>query len=218
MAVSRATTPARYGSPVRATTPGRTTALGAMTEETKPTSRDVMANESRPRLLGGMTPIFSPSQKAVSVLYASFLVALTLMCIQKPKSQSTRKTRSDTKSLPGKPERLIEEVVPSTPKKTIKKKTVPNKAAAKKAATPKVMKPTASEVTKKISPAKPKAKTATAKKTAGNGVRLILSKGKRRPRMAEEPLPSAIGYDGPSELNEAVKGGGVDKAKKGWTT
>lgn len=53
------------------------------------------------------------------------------------------------------------------------------------------------------------------KKTAASGRKVIAVKGKRRPRMAEEPLPSPIGYDDPSELNEAYKRG-VYRISKGW--
>lgn len=133
--------------------------------------------------------------------------------------QIDRKTRSTTRALPGPPDRLIESTILEIPKKkttTGKKKATPKKATttAKKATTattPKVMKPKATKVTKtKKSPAaKPKAKAAaTGKKTVAKGVKVIaIAKGKRRPRMAEEPLPSPVGYDDPVKLNEAFKRG-----------
>jgi hypothetical protein len=127
---------------------------------------------------------------------------------------STRKTRSDTNNLPGKPERLIEEVIRSTPKEKGTRKTTPKKTAAKKVAAPKVIKPKATKVTKR-SPAKPKAKSATVKKAAASGKKVIAVKGKRRPRMAEEPLPSPVCYGDHSELNEGYKRG-VHRAGEGW--
>lgn len=60
MAVSRATTPARHGSPMRSTTPGRATTPGAMLGDLKSAAKNVMANQSRPRLLGGMPPVCCP--------------------------------------------------------------------------------------------------------------------------------------------------------------
>jgi adenylylsulfate kinase-like enzyme len=107
--------------------------------------------------------------------------------------QSTRKTRSDNHKLPGKPERLIEQVIES-PTKAVTTKRAPKKTLAKKAATPKVMKLKATKATKK-SPAKPKVKAETIKKAAADGKKYIATKGKPRPRMNEEPLPSPVGHD-----------------------
>ena len=139
--------------------------------------------------------------------------------------QSTRETRAATKSLPGKPERLIEEAVVADPKKVSpkKKNATPKKAPALKGTTPKVLKPTAvTKVTKKKSPTKPKAKlpTATIQKstTAAGGKKkaaATTTKGKKRPRMAEEALPSPVGYHDSSGLHEALKGG-VYRTADGW--
>ncbi len=132
--------------------------------------------------------------------------------------QSTRKTRSDTKSLPGKPDRLIEDIILSTPKKTTeKKKATPKKTASKKAAAPKATQSKATQtkatkVTKKKSPAM----AMTVKQAAAGGWKAVALNGKRRPRMAEEPLPSPVGYDDdPSYLNESFKRG-VYRTDHGW--
>ncbi len=93
--------------------------------------------------------------------------------------QSTRKTRQNTNKLPGKPDRLIEEVILSTPKKKAPIKPT-KKATEKQPTTPKVIKPKASKVTKKKAPAKPLAKNATVKKAAliTKGQKSVAAKGK----------------------------------------
>ncbi len=103
--------------------------------------------------------------------------------------QSTRKTRQNTNTLPGKPDRLIEEAVFSTPNKKTTKKFA-KKTTEKKATTPKVIKPKASKVTKKKAPAKPLAKNATVKKAAAitKGQRAVAAKGKGFSRLDEEHI------------------------------
>jgi hypothetical protein len=187
-------------------------------------SRNVMANESRSRLLGGTT--FRPPHMMKAVIppsLSTFHEKPLLVSAQASKGKSllpatwppsTRKTRSDTKNLPGKPERLVEQVILSTPKKKATRKTTPKKTATKKVAAPKAIKPEATKVTKK-SPAKPKAKSATVKKAAASGKKVIAVKGKGRPRTAEEPPPSPVCCEHPSELDEGYKRG-VYRASEGW--
>ena len=95
-----------------------------------------------------------------------------------------------------------------TPKKATQK-TAPKETAAKKAAVVKVMKPKVTKVTKKKSPVK------AMKNAAAGGKKVIAAKGKRRPRMAEQPLPSPIGYADPVDLDEAFKNG-VYRTNRGW--
>jgi len=82
-------------------------------------------------------------------------------------------------------------------------KRAPKKTGVKEAAAPTVTKPQATKVTKTKSPAKPKGKAPTAKKAAADGKKVVTVKGKPRPCMAEELLPSPVGYDDPCELDEA---------------
>ena len=109
--------------------------------------------------------------------------------------QPTRKTRQNTNKLPGKPDRLIEEVMLSAPKKKTTK-TPAKKKTEKKVTTPKAIKPRASKVTKKKAPAKPLAKNATVKKaaTTTKEQKAVAAKGKRRPRFPAEimALPSTM--------------------------
>ncbi len=67
MVVSRATTPARHGSPMRGTTPGRGMISAGTSEDMRSTAKNAMANESRPRLLGGTATIFPPPTPKVTV-------------------------------------------------------------------------------------------------------------------------------------------------------
>lgn len=110
--------------------------------------------------------------------------------------QSNHNTRQNTNKLPGKPDRLIEEVILSTPKKKKTTKVPTKKRTEKKVATPKVIKPRASKVTKKKAPAKPLAKNATVKKAAATikEQKAVAAKGKRRPRLPAETmaLPSSM--------------------------
>jgi hypothetical protein len=110
---------------------------------------------------------------------------------------------------------LVEQVILSTPKTRATRKTTPKKTVTKKVAAPKVTKPKATKVTKKP-PAKPKAKSATVKKAAASGKKVIAVKGKHRPCTTEEPLPSPFGCEVPSELDEGYKGG-VYRASEGWS-
>ncbi len=110
--------------------------------------------------------------------------------------QSTRKTRQNTNKLPGKPDRLIEEVILSPPKKKKPPIKPTKKTTEKQLTTPKVIKPKASKVTKKKAPAKPLAKNATVKKAAltTKGPKAVAEKGKRCFRFSEKPmtLPSTM--------------------------
>lgn len=168
MVVSRNTTPASRGSPIRATTPGLAAAPGAITDDKKSVSKNVIASEARPRDLGRMTATLPPLKAGRRKLKDPKPAATV--------QQTSRETRSVTNSLPGKPKRLVEDAMLQTPKKTAYK--IPKTIKPKGAATPKAMKPAVTKVTKK-SPAKPKAKLTKANKGAA-------AKGKQRPCMAEE--------------------------------
>lgn len=187
MVVSRNTTPASRGSPIRATTPGLAAAPGAITDDKKSVSKNVIASEARPRDLGRMTATLPPLKAGVRwLVFRTLFGRFILMTVQRRKlkdpkpaatvQQTSRETRSVTNSLPGKPKRLVEDAMLQTPKKTAYK--IPKTIKPKGAATPKAMKPAVTKVTKK-SPAKPKAKLTKANKGAA-------AKGKQRPRMAEE--------------------------------
>jgi hypothetical protein len=105
-------------------------------------------------------------------------------------------------------------MIESTTKKATEKK-APKKTVVKKAVAPKAIKPQATKVTKAKSPAKPKGKALTAKKAAADGKMVVTAKGKPRLCMAEELLPSPVGYDDPYELDEAYKRG-VYRTREGW--
>lgn len=175
--------------------------VSGMSEDMRSTTKNAMANESRPRLLGGMATVLTPPALKIAVrcLPPFPFISTPSNVDQKMKArstkgaaqvpQSTRKTRQDTNKLPGKPDRLIEEVILSTPKKkTTKIRT--KKTTEKKASTPKIIKPRASKVTKKKTPAKPLAKNATVKKAAvtPKGQKAVAAKGKRHSRLVEKPM------------------------------
>ncbi|NJR31220.1 hypothetical protein HC762_00225, partial [bacterium] len=87
---------------------------------------------------------------------------------------------------------MIDVALPASKIKTTKTRRRPKKDAdpGKKAECTKVKKPAATKITK------PKARIASSKKAPQGGVlkKPVLSKGKKRPRIAEEPLPP-VGYE-----------------------